>query len=93
MTIYNTGNPCPSGNFYREDIYFSPCDCNKKKQGKVISVESRKANNVSITTVNLNGLTAEFRQANSIKKLTVSGRGNVRQIKAIAKEFHRAITE
>nr|ELR5112990.1 hypothetical protein [Providencia stuartii] len=36
-------------------------------------------------------LTACLRQAGNIGRITVTGRGNVRQIKTIAKTFYRAL--
>lgn len=36
-------------------------------------------------------LTACLRQAGKIRRITVTGRGNVRQIKSIAKTFYRAL--
>ncbi|HGN9467097.1 TPA: hypothetical protein ACK0LO_000240 [Providencia stuartii] len=36
-------------------------------------------------------LTACLRQAGKIRRITVTGRGNVRQIKSIAKTFYRTL--
>lgn len=36
-------------------------------------------------------LTACLRQAGNIRRITVTGRGNVRQIKTIAKTFYRTL--
>lgn len=42
---------------------------------------------VSKTVVTLGSLSAKLLKVGNVKKLTVDGRGNVRQVKALARKF------
>lgn len=53
--------------------------------------ESNRIGDVSRTEVRTGNVTATLKQVGDTKSLKCTGRGNVRQAKALAKELHKTI--
>ena len=58
---------------------------------KKYNIDAKTTGYVTKIDVTDGELTACLRQAGSIRRITVTGRGNVRQIKTIAKTFYRTL--
>ncbi|HBR2097276.1 MULTISPECIES: hypothetical protein [Klebsiella/Raoultella group] len=56
---------------------------------KKVHIESKRAGDRRIIEISIGGITARYRAAGEIKELKATGRGNVRQVKALLREFIR----
>lgn len=58
---------------------------------KHFKIDAKGCGESAVVTVEYGGLLAEAKRVGCVRKISVSGRGNVRQIKTIAKIFLRAL--
>lgn len=58
---------------------------------KSIDVISERQGNIAYTRVNIGNLLAVVEQVGDVKTITTHGRGNIRQLKEIARKIHKAI--
>ncbi|BET96519.1 hypothetical protein [Xenorhabdus taiwanensis] len=57
---------------------------------KKVLIETQKAGDYSVITMAIGSVVAIYKRAGNTSCLKVSGRGNVRQVKALFREFVRS---
>ena len=56
---------------------------------KKVHIESKRAGDRRVIEISIGGITARYRAIGELSELKATGRGNVRQVKALLREFIR----
>ena len=59
----------------------------------VVDFESKRIGEISFTRVRVGGIEATMKQVRDRKVIKSQGRGNVRQVKSIARTLHKTIQQ
>lgn len=60
---------------------------------KSVAIESKRVRDVSITHVKYGSIEVTMKQVGECKVIATEGRGNVRQVKSIARLLHKSILQ